>query len=126
MKIKITQKGDFSNIEKFFNKVLNREYLNVVSKYAEKGLDALKNATPKDSHKTAESWNYVIESNDKETSITYINTNVNKGVNIAIILQYGHATRNGGYVQGIDYINPALKPVFEEIAVKLWEEVTST
>lgn len=123
--IKFTQYGDFSKTEEWFNRLLNREYLNILSKYGQQGVAALASATPVDSGKTASSWNYVIEHTGTTTELSFINSNVNKGVRIAIILQYGHGTRNGGYVRGRDYINPAIRPVFDKIANEAWKEVTS-
>ena len=82
-------------------------------------------ATPKDSGGASQSWNYKIEVKNNNASIVWYNTNVVKGVNIAVILQYGHGTRNGGWVEGIDYINPAMKPIFDKIADQVWKEVTN-
>lgn len=124
-KITVTQKGDFSKIEKFLNFVKGRSYLNSLSKYGEMGVSALANATPKDTGLTADSWKYEIEYNNESTTIRWINTNVVDHVNIAVILQYGHGTRNGGYVTGRDYINPALRPIFDQIAEQAWKEVRS-
>lgn len=123
--ITFKNKGDFSKTLRFFNKLLRRDYLNVAEKYAQKGLAALKDATPKESGRTSEAWNYIIESNSDTVKITYTNSNIVKGVNIAIILQYGHGTRNGGYVAGRDYINPAIQPIFDQIADEAWNEVIS-
>lgn len=92
-------------------------------KYGERGIIALKEATPKDTGKTSESWSYTIEKTDTSVTIGWTNSNVHNGVNIAVILQYGHGTKNGGYVKGIDYINPAMKPIFEQLAKEAWEEV---
>lgn len=122
--ITVKHKGDFSKTEKFFNTLLNRDYLNVLDQYGKEGVAALSAATPKDSGKTAESWDYNIVSNNKQTKLVFTNSNTNNGVNIAIILQYGHGTRNGGYVVGRDYINPALRPIFDRIADAAWKEVT--
>ena len=121
--IKFTHKGDFSNTLKFFNKLLDREYLNVLEKYGKMGVEALKSATPRDTGKTAESWGYSITSGSKNTTIGWYNTNVNDGCRIAVILQYGHATRSGVYIEGTDYINPVVKPIFEQIANDAWKEV---
>ena len=98
-----------------------RQYLQIFNKYGQKGVQALSSATPVDSGKTASSWNYEI----RGTSIYWTNDNINKGVNIAVILQYGHGTRNGGYVQGRDYINPAIRPIFDSMVDEIWKEVTS-
>ena len=125
MKISFSSKGDFSKTIKFLNKVKNVKINNILSKYGEIGVNALSQATPKDSGVTSRSWNYKIEVNNDNASIVWYNTNVVKGVNIAVILQYGHGTRNGGWVEGIDYINPAMKPIFDKIADQVWKEVTN-
>lgn len=118
--------GNFNKTEKFLNKMTKREYLNVLDLCGQIGVEALSSSTPVDSGKTSSSWSYMIEKNSESTTISWLNSNVNKGVNIAIILQYGHGTGTGGYVQGIDYINPAMKPVFDKIAEMAWKEVTSS
>lgn len=118
-------KGDFSKTEKFFNSLLKLDYLNVLERYGQAGVAALASATPKDSGLTAASWDYEITHNGKETTIAFTNSNISNGVNIAIILQYGHGTRNGGYVAGRDYINPAIQPIFDKIANEAWREVTN-
>ena len=125
MKISFTSKGDFSKTIKFLNKVKNVKINDILSKYGKIGVNALSQATPKDSGVTSRSWNYKIEVNNDNASIVWYNTNVVKGVNIAVILQYGHGTRNGGWVEGIDYINPAMKPIFDKIADQVWKEVTN-
>ena len=125
MKISFTSKGDFSKTIKFLNKVKNVKINDILSKYGQIGVNALSQATPKDSGVTSRSWNYKIEVNNDNASIVWYNTNVVKGVNIAIILQYGHGTRNGGWVEGRDYINPAMKPIFDKIANQVWKEVTN-
>ena len=125
MKISFSSKGDFSKTIKFLNKVKNVKINNILSKYGKIGVTALSQATPKDSGVTSRSWNYKIEVNNDNASIVWYNTNVVKGVNIAVILQYGHGTRNGGWVEGIDYINPAMKPIFDKIADQVWKEVTN-
>lgn len=123
--ITFTHKGDFSKTEKFLNTVLKHRYLNVLERYGKEGVRALAAATPKDSGETAASWNYEIDHNRKETAIVFTNSNIQNGVNIAIILQYGHGTGTGGYVAGKDYINPALRPVFDQMADDVWKEVTN-
>ena len=125
MKISFTSKGDFSKTIKFLNKVKNIKINDILSKYGAIGVNALSQATPKDSGVTSRSWNYKIEVNNDNASIVWYNTNVVKGVNIAVILQYGHGTRNGGWVEGRDYINPAMKPIFDKIADQVWKEVTN-
>ena len=125
MKISFSSKGDFSKTIKFLNKMKNVKINNILSKYGKIGVNALSQATPKDSGVTSRSWNYKIEVNNNNASIVWYNTNVVKGVNIAVILQYGHGTRNGGWVEGRDYINPAMKPVFDKIADQVWKEVAN-
>ena len=121
----LRQRGNFNNLSKFLNKCRSINIDKILEKYARKGLEALQNATPNDTGKTARSWGYAIEKNQNGVVISWTNSNIVDGVPIAIIIQYGHATRNGGYVTGIDYINPALKPVFDELSEKIFKEVTS-
>lgn len=125
MGISFSQKGDFKKTEKFLKKSFGKDYMSVLEKYAQQGVSQLAANTPKDSGNTASSWSYKIEQKDSSISIIWNNSNVQKGVNIAVILQYGHATRNGGYVSGRDYINPALRPIFDAMAEAAWKEVTS-
>lgn len=124
--ISFKQKGDFSKTEKFLKKSLGRDYRSVLERYARQGVAALSAATPVDTGLTASSWSYEIIQNDSGISVEWHNTNINRGVNIALILQYGHGTRNGGYVVGRDYINPALRPIFDDMANAAWREVTSS
>ena len=121
--INIKQKGDFKNLSSFLEKTKEKLNLGLLDKYGREGVAALQAATPKDTGKTSESWYYKIERKNGSVSLTFHNSNQNKGVPIAIILQYGHATRNGGYVEGVDYINPALLPIFDKIAEEAWKEV---
>lgn len=122
--ITFEQKGDFSRVNRFLERALNVFHAGELDKYGRQGVEALKASTPKDTGTTAESWQYGIERSKGSATIYWYNTNLNDGVNIAVILQYGHATRNGGYVQGRDYINPAIQPVFDEIAESAWKEIT--
>lgn len=122
----VKQKGDFSKTEKFLNTISKKLYYRNLQKYAEQGVAALASATPIDSGTTANSWDYEIRQTKNSVSIYWTNSNVNKGVPIAVIIQYGHGTRNGGYVQGRDYINPAMRPIFDKIAENVWKEVTSS
>lgn len=119
----IKQKGSFNKTRNFLDRVQRLNYKSILEKYAKEGVEALSSATPVDSGLTASSWGYEIDYDKFGFSISWTNTNVVDGVPIAIILQYGHGTRNGGYVQGVDYINPAIKPIFDKIQDKLWEEV---
>ena len=122
--ITFRQKGDFSKLTRYFERVNKAGKLSDLDKYGREGVAALASATPVDTGKTASSWNYKIEYSDGSVSITFNNTNINKGVPIAIILQYGHGTRNGGWVEGRDYINPAIQPIFDRITESAWREVT--
>lgn len=123
--IKVRQKGDFSKVEKYFERVKKGARVSVLDKYGKAGVAALSSATPVDSGLTAQSWYYEIERQNGIVKINFCNSNINNGVPIAIILQYGHATGTGGWVEGRDYINPALQPVFEKIAEDAWREVTN-
>lgn len=122
--ITFRQKGDFSKLTRFLERAKETIRLGNLDKYGREGVAALASATPIDSGKTASSWYYKIENKNGYASINFCNSNINKGVPIAIILQYGHGTRNGGYVQGRDYINPAIQPIFDKIADDAWREVT--
>ena len=122
--ITFRQKGDFSKLTRYLERVKEAAKIGDLDKYGREGVAALASATPVDTGKTASSWNYKIEYSDGSVSITFNNTNINKGVPIAIILQYGHGTRNGGWVEGRDYINPAIQPIFDKIAESAWREVT--
>lgn len=124
--ISFVHKGDFKNTERFFESITKRDFISKLREYGEKGVQALAEATPKDTGKTASSWVYEIVEDKNSISIVWSNTNVVKGyANVAILLQYGHGTRNGGYVVGRDYINPAMRPLFDELADKAWKEVVS-
>ena len=123
--ITFRQKGNFTKTTRFLERALNVIKLGQLDKYGREGVAALAAATPKNSGLTAASWNYRIDRSDGAATISWYNTHENKGVNIAIILQYGHGTRNGGYVRGRDYINPAIQPVFDQIAESAWKEITS-
>ena len=118
------QKGDFSIATKFLNDLSKTVKPKGLERYAKEGVAALSSATPVDTGKTANSWYYKIDKKGNSTTISFHNSNVQNGVPIAIILQYGHATRNGGWIQGRDYINPAIRPVFDQIAEDAWKEVT--
>lgn len=115
--------GDFGNTLKFLKRMKKREYMTRLNEFGKKGVAALSSATPKESGKTADSWSYEVIQNASGSAIYWSNSNTNKGVNVAVILQYGHGTRNGGYVAGRDYINPAIRPVFDDILTQMWKEV---
>ena len=122
--IQFKQKGDFSKTENFLKKLRKLDLDSVLDKYGKLGVQALASATPVETGKTAASWDYKIEKGKGVVTITWTNSNVNNGVPIALLIQYGHGTGTGGYVQGIDYIKPAIRPIFDELANALWEEVT--
>ena len=122
--ITFRHKGDFSKLTRFLQKAKHAVRLGDLDKYGREGVAALASATPTDSGVTAASWYYTIEKTGGTTRISFGNANVNDGVSIAIILQYGHGTGTGGWVQGRDYINPAIQPIFDRLASDAWREVT--
>lgn len=117
--ITFRQRGDFSKTLVFFERLKNLFHAGILDKYGREGVEALMSATPKDTGKTAASWRYVIKNLQNGMAIEFHNDNVVDGVNVAILIQYGHATRNGGWVKGRDYINPAIRPVFDRMADEL-------
>ena len=122
--ISFRQKGDFAKLTRYLERVKEAVHLGDLDKYGREGVAALASATPVDTGLTAASWSYKIEHSPGSAAITFNNSNIQNGVPIAIILQYGHGTRNGGWVQGRDYINPAIQPIFDKIANDAWREVT--
>ena len=122
--ISFRQKGDFSKLTKYFERVKEAAKIGVLDKYGREGVAALASATPVESGKTASSWYYEIKRQNGSVSLEFNNSNINQGVPIAVILQYGHGTGTGGWVQGRDYINPAIRPIFDRIAEDAWKEVT--
>ena len=124
--ISFRQKGDFSNLTNFLERAKNAIHIGDLDKYGKAGVAALSSATPVDTGLTASSWSYEIENKNGSVRIIFKNSNIQNGVPIAIILQYGHGTRNGGWVEGRDYINPAIQPICDEIANNAWKEVTKS
>lgn len=122
--ITFRHKGDFSKLTRFLERAKEAIRLGYLDKYGREGVAALASATPVDTGKTAASWYYKIEHKNGSATISFHNSNVNQGVPIAIILQYGHGTGTGGWVQGRDYINPAIQPIFDKIVNEAWREVT--
>ena len=122
--ITFEEKGDFKKLNSYLERIKEVVKIGDLNKYGKAGVEALKAATPVKTGKTADSWYYEIKRQNGSVSILFKNSNINKGVPIAIILQYGHATGTGGWVEGIDYINPAMRPIFEKIANDAWKEVT--
>jgi len=121
--ISFEQKGDFSKLTSFLNNLKGVFGLSDLDKYGKRGVDALASATPYDTGNTAGAWYYKINRDGGSVSIEFCNRNVNQGVPIAIILQYGHGTGTGGWIEGRDYINPAIQPIFDEILNDVWKEV---
>lgn len=123
--IRVEVSGDFSGLDRFITNVKQQRYLKVLDRIGRRGVDALSNATPVDSGATAAAWGYEIHKSKNRSEIVFTNSNVNNGVNIAIILQYGHGTGTGGYVVGRDYINPALAKTFDQLADEAWRTVNN-
>ncbi len=117
------QKGSWTKTRRFLKHCSAVDLDSILDRYGQEGVEALTAATPKDTGKTAASWSYEVRKSKENISIVWTNTNNVDGVPIAVILQYGHGTRNGGYVEGTDYINPAMRPIFERIAARAWGEV---
>ena len=124
--ITVKSKKGWNNTEKLLKNSLGNNWIRVLENYGRQGVQALAAATPVDSGNTASAWDYDIVKKENSVSVIWNNSNIHNGVNIAIILQYGHGTGTGGYVQGRDYINPALRPIFDAMADAAWKEVTST
>lgn len=122
--ISFRHKGDLSKTTRFLKRAKELDISRILNQYGGEGVSALASATPKESGETANSWYYEIEYSKSSATITFLNSHINKGVPIAIILQYGHGTGTGGWVQGRDYINPAIQPIFDKIADNAWREVT--
>ncbi|CAK7008576.1 MAG: hypothetical protein EUB_01602 [Eubacterium sp.] len=125
MMITFKHSGDFSKTISFLNKTKEKDFRKILDRYGKLGVSALSSATPTDTGLTAASWHYEIEGAKGSSTITFYNSNIQNGVPIAIILQYGHGTRNGGWVNGRDYINPAIQPVFDKITADAWKEVAT-
>ena len=121
--ISLDTRGDWSNTLNFFDKMLRQDYISAVEAQAQRGVEALMSATPVRSGLTASSWGYKIERGFGKTTISWTNSNINEGVNIAVILQYGHGTGTGGYINGVDYINPTIRPVFDDIVKQIEKAV---
>ncbi len=123
--ITLKSRGDFKKTENFFKRVGKGDYLKGLKLFGDEGVKALQEATPKDTGKTANSWFYRIIKNKTGIHLVWSNSNINNGASVALLIQYGHGTPSGYYIEGIDYINPALKPLFEKIARNVWLEVTN-
>lgn len=121
----VSVSGNLEKTRRFLNKASNPNFRKILESYGKRGVDALSSATPVDTGETSSSWGYEIHESKGQAELVFTNSHINKGVNIAVILQYGHGTGTGGYVAGIDYINPALRPIFSKIADDLMKEVNS-
>lgn len=122
--ISFSHKGDFSNLTRFLERAKSAVNLGILDKYGREGVAALASATPVDTGLTANSWEYDVSYGQGSATLSFYNTNIQNGQPIAILLQYGHGTGTGGWVQGRDYINPAIRPIFDRIAEDAWREVT--
>ena len=120
-----SQSGDFGNTERFLKNVGNDSFFANLEAYGKAGVQALADNTPRDSGKTAMSWGYKVIRSRTNPGIEWYNTNVNDGTSVAILIQYGHATKSGGYISGRDYINPVIRPIFDKIAADIWKKVTA-
>lgn len=124
--ITFRHKGDFSKFTKFLERAKEAVHLGDLDKYGREGVKALASATPVDTGKTANSWYYKIERSGNRIALRFNNSNIQNGVPIAIILQYGHGTGTGGWVEGRDYINPSIQPIFDRLVDDAWREVTKS
>lgn len=122
--IKVTSKGNWNQTTAYLNRMLSREHLAALQKFGPIGVSALASATPKESALTANSWTFETESRAGSFKMTWLNNNIHEGANVAILIQFGHGVRGGGYVQGRDFINPAMRPVFDQMAEEMWKAVT--
>lgn len=117
--------GELPKADSFLKRLLHLDFTTKLERYAQKGVDALAESTPKDTGVTAASWYYEIQRSADSITITWSNSNVNQGENIALLIQYGHGTGTGGYVTPIDYVNPAMEPIFKEIEELIIKEVNA-
>ena len=125
--VQMSEKGDFKKTFKFLKAMQEKKFLSNLNKYGERGVQLLSENTTRDTGLTASSWYYKIEDDGETLTLTWYNSNIKKDYfNVALMLQYGHATKNGGWIEGIDYINPALTPLFDEMEKDIWEEVKSS
>lgn len=125
MPVKLSVRGDWKKTKRFLGLIIKKDFLKDLDKYGREGVEALRLATPKDTGKTADSWEYEIHKKRGHVSIVWTNTNIADYIPVALLIQYGHATGNGAYIEGIDYINPAIRPIFEKIADSAWNALTT-
>lgn len=122
--IRVKCTGDFNKTTEFLKRAQKLDVKSILDKYGRQGVIALSSATPQDTGKAAMSWGYEIKQGSNGSSITWTNSNIEGGIPVVVLIQYGHGTRNGGYVSGVDFINPAVKSIMDEIANEVWKEVT--
>lgn len=125
MGISLHCSGDFANTERLLQKSLGRNYISVLEEYGRQGVQNLSAASPVDTGLMASSWRYEVTQSGSAVSLTFHNDDIENGCNVAILVQYGHATKNGYFIEGLDFINPALRPIFQSLADRAWKEVTS-
>lgn len=123
--IHVTSHGDFKKTTRYLEKLSSKQLFSSLERHGRIGVDALSRSTPREKGETANSWDFEIERSTNRVAIHWVNDHVDDGVNVAVILQYGHGTGTGGYVQGRDYINPSMRPIFDKIVADVWKEVTS-
>ena len=121
--ITVLSKGSFRKTNSFLERAREKMHIGILNDYGRMGVEALKNGTPRDTGETADSWYFTIDRDKNGATITWHNDNIVDGANVALLIQYGHATTSGTFVEGIDYINPIMKPVFDKIAEEAWEEL---
>ena len=122
--VNLQASGSFKHTSSFFDRVLHRDFYRNLSKYGQQGVDALKSVTPIDTGETAASWTYSVYFNKDTIKISWYNNNQSERVPVVVLLQYGHATRDGRFIRGLDFVNPAIRPIFEEMSESIWKEVT--
>lgn len=121
---RVKHRGSFNKTEQFFNRVLKKDYLNILAKYGELGVSILRSVTPTQTGKTADSWEFGVEEGKGTVTLYWTNTHENDGVNVALMIIYGHGLQNGGYVLGNDFVTPAIQPLMDDLADQVWKEVT--
>lgn len=122
--ITFTSSGSFDNTENFLKRMSKADVMPILTSAGQRGVAILSTTTPVDTGKTASSWSYKVTRTKDSYRLDWSNSNSQNGSNVAVLLQYGHGTGTGGYVQGIDYINPAIRPIFEALVTEIWREVT--
>lgn len=122
--ITVRQKGDFSKALSWMERAKEATHSGILDKYGKEGVELLRNATPKDTGRTAAAWSYYVRNDGKTAVLSFLNSNFQDGVQVAFVIQYGHLMPSGYYVEGVDYINPAIQPLFERLGEEMWKEIT--